>query len=141
MHHDFGAGDHHASNIDGHAGEHSQWVEQKRERHARHQSDDRGKWDRDPQDAHVPAVAHGGTEGPLAIGAAESRKAARRSLVGHSGQRVHPRAPSACPENQAAPLAIVAPFWRPILAPKYGLGAAWPVESRRSRPGRKSSYI
>jgi len=62
MHHDFGAGDHHAPNIDGHAGEHPHWIEQKRKRHARHQGDDRGKWDRDPQDAYVPAVAHGDTE-------------------------------------------------------------------------------
>src|SRR5262249_44024785 len=67
-----------------------------------------------PLHARVPAVAHGGTEGPSASGAAEPRNDARPSWgdLGYSRERVHPRAPSA-QENQAAPrdISLFGPLW------------------------------
>src|SRR5262245_60643409 len=89
----------------------------------------------------MPAVAHGGAEGPIPIGAAEPRNDARPSWgdLGYSRERVHPRAPSA-QENQAAPRDISL-FWPPMVAPKYGPGAARPRDPRTTDLARKAGLL
>src|SRR5258708_39813733 len=62
VHHDLGAGPNHPTDVDRHAREHAQWLEQERKGRRRDQDDGGGERKGEPQDAYVPAKAHGGAE-------------------------------------------------------------------------------
>jgi len=76
-----GAGHNHPTDVDRHAREHAQWLEQERKGCRRKQDDGGGERNGEPQDAYVPAMAHRGAEGTIAIGTAEAGKHPRRSLL------------------------------------------------------------
>jgi hypothetical protein len=81
VHHDLGAGHNHPTNVDRHARKHAQWLEQERKGRRRDQDDGGRERKGEPQDAYVPAMAHGGAESTIAIATTEPGKHPRRSLL------------------------------------------------------------
>src|SRR5262249_15541362 len=77
----------------------------------------------------------------IPIGAAKRPNDPRpsRGAPGYSRERVHPR-PIRPRENQAAPLDISL-FWPPMVAPKYGPGAARPLAARVEDPAGKAGLL
>ena len=104
-------------------GEHAQRLEQRHARHAADHGDHHGARDRHPQDAHVPAVAHGGAEYAIAVAAADRRERARPVVESDTAVNEFIPGPRRPNRESGGPQPILTPS-SPIVAPKYGPAAA-----------------